>query len=302
MAEATLRIVLVLNDKSGAMMGQADPAAAMRALCEKAGLQVEIIADDRGDLPERIAQAQQSGADCVAVAGGDGTIACAAQTLTGSDTALGIIPTGTMNLLARDLGIMPGDPEAALAQLANGAMRKIDVGEVDGHIFTCASMLGTPAHLGRHREAGRRAGGGFSAWARWGRATWRALRKGKAPRLTLRFNGKTLRVHTPSVTITVNALDDKAGHAMGRTYLDGGELVIYLVRKNGIFGLLRLAFRFMTGGAAADPALDVIHTKALEIGSTQPALHVLVDGEMRLLEPPLHYRVRPKALCVIAPA
>jgi diacylglycerol kinase family enzyme len=83
------------------------------------------------------------GADCVVVAGGDGSVACAAAALAGSPVSLGLIPCGTMNLLAKDLRIDPADRAQALDVLAHGRTRAIDLGAVNGHVFTCASMLGT---------------------------------------------------------------------------------------------------------------------------------------------------------------
>lgn len=292
---------VVLNAAAGAILGDGDAHATVQTGFEAVGLHAAFIPHEPGTLPERIDAARATGARCVVVAGGDGTIACAAQALAGTGTALGIIPCGTMNLMAGDLRIAAGDMKAAIATLATSQPRAIDVGEVGEQVFLCASMLGTPARLSRHREAGRRRGGGLLAWASLGRAAWRALRQNTNMRLTLRCNGETLRVRSPSVTITVNPLHDETGRMFGRSRLDGGTLAVYIVRPSTPWRQAKLLFRMIAAGGLQHPDITLIHTTELEIDANETALHVLVDGEARLLAPPLRYTIRPAALRVMAP-
>ena len=292
-----------MNANAGALLGRSDAAAELQHLFESAGAQVEIIPPDAGTLPERIERARATGADMIVIAGGDGSIACAAQALTAEDApALGVIPSGTMNLLAKDLQIPVGDTAAAIKAMMEGRVRSIDVGDVDGHVFTCASMLGTPANLTRHREASRRAGGGPLSWFTFAKAGLRAWRRNRAMRLTLRCNGRRYKVRSPSVTITVNPLDDQSGRLFGRSCLDGGTLSVYIVHQNTPWRLVRVLLQALIPGLSSHGGITVLHTDKLEIHSHRTALRTLVDGEMRLLTPPLRYRVLPKALSVASPA
>jgi len=212
-----------------------------------------------------------------------------------------------MNLLARDLKIDPADTASAARIVVEGCARPIDMGEVTGaqdgpHVFLCASMLGTPARLSRHREAGRQHGNGARAWARFAQAAARALHRNRSMRLVLRCNGQVLKRRTPSLTITVNALDDSSARLFGRTALDGGELVLYLVPRSSVLAQVSLLLRAALSGRLRAPDVEIIRTAALEIDGPVTAFHVLVDGEMRLLKPPLHYAIRAGAVHVIAPA
>lgn len=100
-----MRIVLVANAASGAFADGLTPDA-IRARLRTAGLDLLPEPDDSLPLPERLRAALRiEGVTAVAVAGGDGTLNCAAGMLAGSGVALGILPLGTMNLLAKDLGI-----------------------------------------------------------------------------------------------------------------------------------------------------------------------------------------------------
>jgi diacylglycerol kinase family enzyme len=305
-------IVIVLNAQAGGLLGRNDAAEQLQNAFRETGAEVDSIPSDAGSLPERIAKARDSGADWIVVAGGDGTIACAAQCLTehsggGRNPSLAIIPSGTMNLLAKDLGLPIGDTDAAIQALMAGHARSIDIGDVSSagapaHVFTCASMLGTPTSIGRHREAGRRAGNGPLAWLHVLRAGWRAWRRNRSMRFTLVCDGKPTRVRSPSVTVTVNPLDDHASRPFGRSCLDGGEFSIYVVRHNTPWRQLRVLVHALTTGTLHDREIDVLRARDLVIESKKVALHILIDGEARLLEPPLHYSIRPRALSVIVPA
>src|SRR5208337_1076169 len=98
--------------------------------------------------------------------GGDGTVRCAASRVLGTETALGILPLGTVNRLARDLHI-PLDPKTALLGVGSWAFRSVDAAEVNGRIFLCNSLLGLPPAISEERQSLRghslieRAGGYF---------------------------------------------------------------------------------------------------------------------------------------------
>ncbi len=300
------RMALVANAKAGALLGQDGGAGSLEAMLREEAASLDVIAAEAGSLPERMRLALESGADCVVVAGGDGSIACAASALAGTDTVLGMIPCGTMNLLAKDLGLDPADHAACVRTLAEGEVRTIDAGCVVGadgeeHLFLCASMLGTPAKLSRHREAGRSHGGGVRAGGGFGRAAARALWANHSLRLVLRCNGRVLERRTPSLTITVNRLDDDAGRMFGRTCLDEGKLVLYVVQRASALRQVWLLLRTVVSGTLHAREIEVIETDAVEITSRRRGLHVLADGEMRVLVPPLRYTVRPGALRVVAP-
>jgi len=296
------KLALVLNAQAGALLGQSDMAATLQTLLLEAGDEVYIVPPEAGSLPERLALAKHSGADCVVVAGGDGTVACAATALLDSGISLGLIPCGTMNLLAKDLHIDPDDQAGAVRILAEGRSRSIDAGMLGENVFLCASMLGTPARLSRHREAGRQRGNGILAWARFGWAALRALLHNRSIRVVLRLNGQVLKRRTPSLTITVNRLDDGSGRFLGRANLSGGEFAVYLVRRSSVLRQARLVLRTALTGQFRAPDVEVFYTRELEIGSVEQALHVLLDGELQLLKPPLRYRLRAEALSVVAPA
>ena len=82
-----------MNARAGALL--AEGGGSFRALLEQQASVLHEVGEEVGTLPERMARAAES--DCVVVAGGDGSVACAAQALAGTGTVLGVIPCGTMN-------------------------------------------------------------------------------------------------------------------------------------------------------------------------------------------------------------
>ena len=294
------RVAVVANAAAGALLANPQGGATLADLFAQAGLEPLFVPPAAGSLPERMAHARAMDVDAVVAAGGDGTVACAAQALVGSAMPLGILPFGTMNLLAKDLGIPVGDTEAAIAVLAAGRPRAIDVGSVAGEVFLCASMLGLPAGLARHRERGRR-GRRILGWLRLAVATLRGLLRHKRLRLRLRTEAEALRISAQSVTVTVNRLTPGTGHAFGRARLDGGEFGLYVLARLRVRDLPGLAWHALTDRVSTHRTVRERQARRVVIGAGQGTVRVMNDGEVRLLRPPLRYRLLPQALLVIAP-
>jgi len=293
------RVAVVTNAKAGAMLDRPDDGPSLAELFSAAGLRADFIRTDTGNLPERMQAALALGPDAVVVAGGDGTVACAAQIMAGTDIPLGILPFGTMNLLAKDLGLPIGDTEAALRLLTAWNRRSIDVGEVNGHVFLCASMLGLPARLGRYREQTR--GSRLQLWTRMARASLRGVLHVVPFHAEVDLGGRRVRLHATAATITVNPVAESSGSRFARVCLDGGTLVLYVVSGRGAARLIGFVLRVFTGRWRGHSTLREWSTPALTINRRGRATRVMNDGELLLLEPPLRYQCRPRALTVLAP-
>lgn len=294
-------VAVVLNGAAGALLDRPDAMEGLEAAFAEAGFSPHFVPHGTGTLPKRIAQAAALGAEAVIAAGGDGTIACAAQALAGTATPLGVLPFGTMNLLAKDLGIPVGDTAAALQVLAAGRVRAIDVAEVNGRVFLCASMLGLPARLGAYREAQRGARSPLLAWSRMGADFVRTIRSHRRMRAVLDIDGRRLRVRASSLSVTVNALDDRGGRMFARARLDGGTLVLYVIGHLTLCRILILAWRLLRGSWRQDPALRDYPGRQVVVTGRGRMAAVMNDGELMQLAWPLRYTIRPGALRVIAP-
>jgi YegS/Rv2252/BmrU family lipid kinase len=231
------------------------------------------------------------------VGGGDGTIGCAVSRVAGSDVTLGILPLGTFNHFARDLGI-PLDVDDALATVAEGRIKAVDIASVNGRTFVNNSSIGFYPFLVAERtaEQKRRGVGKLAAILP---ALARTLRADTWQRVRIRAEGSQKDVRTPCVFVGNNLYDMAA---MGRrSSIDQGELSVYIVKPQTWLGLFLLPFKIALGLTRSDRDVERLLVHRIEIESRHPIIRVSMDGETIRAAPPLRYEVRPAALKVLVP-
>jgi diacylglycerol kinase family enzyme len=301
-AEAGEQVVaIVVNTGSGALLRDPTAHRVIEQAFAAAGLRPIFIPPDAGDLKQRMRLALAEDAAAVVVAGGDGSIMCAAEVLIGSKVTLGIIPMGTMNVLARDLGLPLGDVAAAATVIANGTVQAIDVGRVNGRYFLCGAMLGLPARLARFRESGRHMPA-LRLWLRFARAAFRAFSRYAPLSVAMTTEGGFKRMRVSSLMITPNPLSEGVLLSLGRTRLNGGVLAVYAFRRLGLGDAIRLFVRALFGHWQADPVVTESLVRRVAIAVPRRSVRVMLDGEVQLMRPPLRFRILPGALRVIVPA
>jgi len=295
-----LKVVLVVNSSSGSLLGKPDAALELERKLTAAGLEVVATLDgEASDLDARMARAVAMPVDAVVTAGGDGTIATAAEALMGTDKALAPLPLGTMNLLAKDLGV-PIDLDAAIAALASSEIIEIDVGEVNGHRFLCNSMLGVPARLAERRERNR-LNMGVIGWWKQAIAGLKSMYRYPAMRIGLDLGDGPVTIRSKAIVVADNAYDEGFGQVLTRSRLDRGLLTLYATRRLSAWPLVRLSIRMALGRWTHDVDLETHHVAELTVTSRRKLVRVMNDGETRLMAPPLRYRILPKALKVLRP-
>jgi diacylglycerol kinase family enzyme len=295
-------VAVVYNARSGALLsGRGDsPEERLTELFGRHGVSARLQAFDPATVAEDVRDLlADEGPDALIVAGGDGTVRTVAGQLTGSSVPLGILPAGTMNVLARDLGI-PLDLDAATAALLAAPAQKIDVAAVNGEPFLCHSTLAMMPHLGRLRERAR------------GSLGWRTLRLvGKATRILWRYPRKQLTVvvdgarhvvRTRAIVVSSNPLSTGQSRRFGRERLDTGVLMVYVAQDKTNWDLLAVARKLFDGTWQQDERLQTYQGQTVEILSpTLTLMSVMSDGEIEQLGLPLKYEIRPRALAVLAP-
>lgn len=292
-------VVVIVN--AGAGPGHDRGAAdALRGQLAQAGLDAELVLADGGEAMIAAARrALDGGARLVAAGGGDGTVNAVASMMVDSGVHFGVLPMGTLNHFAKDLGI-PLELDAAVRNLAEGRACAVDVGEVNGRIFLNNSGLGLYPDIVHDREKQqRRLGRG-----KWPAALWAAvsaLRRYPFLSMRLRVEGERLARRTPFVFIGNNVYKLQ-GLAIGeRERLDGRTLSLYVAQYPTRLGLLRFAFLALCGRLAEERDFDVVLAPEMEIETRHRRMRVATDGEVTLMETPLRYRVRPGALQVLVP-
>lgn len=234
----------------------------------------------------------------VIAAGGDGTVNSVAAAVIDSDKSLGVLPLGTLNHFARDLGIPP-DLQAAARTIVAGHTIEVDVAEVNHRIFLNNSSLGLYPVIVREREKHQRLG--FKKWPAFIWATIQALRRNPFLDVRLRVNGELLDRTTPFVFIGNNEYAMDLFNIGMRERLDRGELSIYITHGTSRLKLIGLALRAVVGRLRHDKDFLALRSDEVKIQTGRKRVRVAFDGEIEVMEAPLQYRVRRRALRVIVP-
>jgi YegS/Rv2252/BmrU family lipid kinase len=274
---------------------------AIAAAFEAAGAAAEIMpVRVAAELVKTAQRAVKEGHPVVVGGGGDGTMNAVACAVAGSDSAMGVLPLGTLNHFAKDLGIPLELEEAARVIVANHQAR-VDVAEVNGRIFINNSSFGLYPELVRVRERQRRHLG-RNKWHALFWATLTVLRSHPKIEVQLEIDGKAEKRRTPLVFIGNNEYVAEGLNVGSRERLDAGKLSIYLTRRQGRLGLLGLAVRALTGTLLQERDFEALTAAAARIDTRHRALPVATDGEVTIMDMPLEYRIRPGALRVVVPA
>lgn len=296
-----MKAIVFLNPTAGALFVRkaVRDVERVRRTFDAAGIEAEVSVIEGEDLEPAVRHAARRAVDMLVVGGGDGSVSSAAAALLDTDMPLGILPFGTLNHFARDLEV-PFHLDAAVAMLAAGQVRTVDVAEVNGLAFINNSMIGSYPALVDERETHRR----HRHVAKW-RAGTHALARiaRRLPAITMQLSsGDTLTTLTTSLLMVGNNRYATGVLGFGRRRsLDGGELSVYAVCGGRRRDAVRSLTRIVVGRPETDNAFQAATLTGLTVAIEAPSVKISVDGEVRHLRPPLHYSIRPGALRVVGP-
>ena len=295
-----MAVSVLLNRDGGALA--ADPKLADRVAeaLKSAGVEAEVELLSGGDCAVRCRAIAERKDPLLIVGGGDGTISAAASALAGTDTLLGILPLGTLNHFARDLGI-PAELDDAAKLIAAGKNRRVDIGAMNDRVFINNSAIGLYPLMVIDRDIQRKRLGRSKRLAMIV-ASLRTLFRFNHHRLTLTVNEeRTGRVDTPLLFVGNNDYRVDIGAPGQRERIDGGELCVLVLRKKTRRGLIAASLRAFLDRSRPDDMVRLEGVERLRVSIPRPRLAVSLDGEVVRDEPPLEYRIRKQALRVIAP-
>ena len=292
-----MKVVTLVNEGGGHVADgiEARVAGALAA----AGVDSEVMTVDGKDFAPCAADQVKRGAELVIAAGGDGTMSAAAGALAGSKAAMGVLPLGTLNHFARDLGI-PLNLTKAAGIIAAGRRHRVDLAEVNGHCFVNNASIGLYPLMVVDRVAQRQRRGRSKRLAMLV-ASLRTMARFHARRLKLSADGEETRVDTPMLFVGNNHYSLSIPGAGRRESLDGGELSVMVMRSKSLPGFLAATGRALLGLSRTDDMVRLDGVRELKVDSQRSHLTLAMDGETVALAPPLTFRIRPRALTVIAP-
>jgi diacylglycerol kinase family enzyme len=295
------QLTFVLNREAGTLvsLGPEVVEAGLREILAAIGCAVEILNVTGDKVEETLRLALRSDADAVIVGGGDGTVASAATIFAGQDKPLGILPMGTFNLAARDVG-MSTDWKEAATQLVTAPVVEADLLDVGGKLYFCMVVLGFYPALVMGQEEYH--GNWLVKSVRTLIDAARSMATFPPLNLSLKQNGITESHRTRMALIANNDYEDMFGIIPARSSLDAGYFTVYVSKHRTRLGMARSVLAWLLGRWKQDREIISMRTTALEIDvKSKRRLAVMMDGEVDKIVLPFKVSLKPKALRVISP-
>lgn len=290
---------IIVNRRSGAG-DKSELNERIEAAFRRHGWPVDFVTCQRRDMERRIEDAARRPGGTIVAAGGDGTINAVACACLRAQRPFGIVPAGTFNYVARNLGIPPAIDDA-VATIVAGATRALDVGEVNGRLFLNNAGVGLYSHLIERREEDK---------CRFGRKRIVGLFSGlrclldRHPlhRFELRADGQPQRLRTTTLFFGCNALQLENYNVAARNCLHAGRLAVLSLAVHSRADIARAVWAaLMTGALESADAIESFCAREVRLSTPRKALKVAIDGEIVVMRPPLELRLRRGALQVYAP-
>ena len=232
----------------------------------------------------------------LAVAGGDGTIRCAAGVVAGTEVALVPVPAGTRNHFAKEVGIESLE-DAGAAAAVGGRVVQIDVGEVNGEAFVNNANIGAYPRMVRKRDVDEKRF--VSKTVATLVASWRELRDLHKFSVVV-DGGETFR--TWMVFVGNGRYGESLFDVGARESMDSGVLDVRILRADGRLARLRVVTRLLVGRVSSSPMAEFDEVTSIELSVVgRSSVDVALDGELVRLSSPLRFECRPRALRVLVP-
>jgi len=295
----TSRVAVIINPISGLGVrpDTARRRAELAAACVEAHrVTAEIFVTERRHHARELTQAALArGIEVVIAWGGDGTVNEVASALVHREAALGVVPSGSGNGLARELGL-PFDPRAAFERALAARRRQIDAGELGGHLFFNVAGVGLDADVAHRFAASGHARRGLSMYIVQSTA---ALLSYKAVPVRLTVNGQARNVR-PLLIAFANARQYGNGALIApQARVDDGRLDVVVVDDRPLLGILRRVPALFRGQLASVPGVSMETAVTAEVMADGP-IRYHVDGEPCESTGPLTATARAAALTVCA--
>ena len=296
-----MRLVAVVNAEAGTVR-RLSPQTVVRRLTSlwaSLGHHAEVVVADGKEVGRALGRAcRDPSTDAVILGGGDGTLSRSVKHVVGLGKSLGLLPMGTMNFVARDLGI-PLELEPAAAALVEGDRRDIDLGQVNGRLFTAYASLGALPEFIRSRDKARHQGAPPLSAVFAGIAG--VARRFHVLEADLRWPGGQATVTSSFLLISNNPCENAGPFVLNRRILDGGTLGVFMTRGWGPFDVAELGLQAAVGNLFGSERMVSMEVAWIEMTTRRRANTLSIDGEVVKMDGPLRFEILPRALSMLVP-
>ncbi|MFG1314328.1 diacylglycerol/lipid kinase family protein [Xanthobacter autotrophicus] len=290
------RMRVVLNAKAGTVhdMGPERVRAIVDEALTRPGTDVDVVVAHGEAMARAISSAARDGYDTVVVGAGDGTVSYAASVFANTEVTLGVLPLGTMNMLAYDIGL-PRDLPGALDALLAARPMQVDVGLLNGRAFHGVSGVGFFSQMALAREQLRAQRGRVLGWFM---ALGKAVARSGRMSIEVEVAGVREPIEAYAALVTVNAFDAPGWH---RSRLDGGLLEVLVAEDRGTLARLKTGAEVLVNAWRDKPGIHAFQARRVTIHARRERAWVATDGEVERERVPLRYAIAPGALKLLVP-
>jgi diacylglycerol kinase family enzyme len=287
---------LFLNRSSGVGLTPVD-AESLREAATSRGLTV-VPLEGEVDVSAIVRERIRYGDRLFIAAGGDGTVHHVMQAVVNTDAVLGVIPNGTYNHFARDLGI-PLGWRAAFDVACDGATRQVDTSRINDRFFVNNVSLGLYTRFVKHREE---KGRDYPRWKARLYAAYVTLRNYPHVNLTVETEHRHEVIRTHVFMVSNNSYDlSRIGVEAPRDRLTEGRMSVYWLPHVARLQMTRFVARYLAGRVRETPGFRSFRTIRMRVQSARETLDVGIDGELFKMQPPLVITAVPQSLLVRVP-
>lgn len=291
---------LIVNPASGGVRGEADLALLREtaAWLSRHGMPTEVrLTATPGDATRLAAEAVRKRMDMVVAVGGDGTLNDVIQALAEHDTALGVLPMGTVNVWAREMGI-PMELAAAREVLLHGVRRRVDLGLAGRRYFLLMAGVGFDAEVARRVDRGRLKRLGLKLLHYIAAAGVMSVTQ-PPTRVWVQYDGKRRTYNALMILVGNTRLYGGALSFANRAVADDGRLDLVVVENGGLLYRLGVLGRAVLRRDSLGPRVRYAQARVIRMLSEVP-LPVQVDGEV-IGTLPMTFTAAASALTVVVP-
>lgn len=252
--------------------------------------------EDKQQTVELLRREIEGGANVVIIGGGDGTLTECAGVLAGTNVAMGVMPLGTGNTLARSLGI-PLDLVSAAKTLAAGHIIAMDVGRVNGRVFLNSVTLGLSSEIAHALDAEVKKKLGLLAWPIIG---CRVLARHRALMLHVQAVERSFKVRTHQLVVANGRYIAGPVVSSPDAAINNHRLEVFVLGRSDKKSLIHAALQWLGGRHTDAPETKFFQTQAVRIESLRGRVAADVDGEINDYTP-LEISLEPSVLRVVVP-
>lgn len=239
----------------------------------------------------------------ILIGGGDGTLRSSAKILSDVKKPFGILPMGTMNLFARDLGVPVDIADALHAYEHQPLIVDVDMGMINNHPFLCCVGIGTMPEASEFREDNRDQNNAI-LMPRLTIFMLNQMDRLKHRIMRLSLDGKMRKIKTAALVISNNQYHpegERNDNNFTRLSLTDGKLGIYSAAPTSLWDRLRLVLNLTFGNWRNDPVIQEWSAETANLNTKRSEELVSIDGETETLHTPLNFWIEREALSVLVP-